>query len=180
MNLIGEKVILRELRFDDMIVLNNLINDNEISNNVVGWSKPITLEEQNNWFKNLDKDKNIRYAICKKNDIDNALGTVIISKIDWKNRNCSIDIKIKSDNQNQGIGNSTISTCIKYIFEELNLNRIYVNILSYNKSSQKLFEKKGFKLEGIQKQAIYKKGKYHSLLLYALLKKEYKKNEGNR
>ena len=180
MNLIGKKILLRELRIGDMLVLNNLINDNEISNNVVGWSKPVTMEEQNNWFKNLNKDNNIRYAICDLKDENNAIGTVIVSKIDWKNRSCSIDVKILTEKQGSGYGNESIVIILNYIFNELNMNRVFVNILDYNNSSIKMFEKNDFLLEGVQKQAIYKNGEYHSLLLYALLKEDYIKNERNR
>jgi len=173
MNLMGNKVYLRALSKADMPFLNDLINDEDIENMIVGWSKPVNMEEQYLWFENLKNDSNIRFAICKKTSQDEAIGTVIVSKIDWKNSSASIDIKLSQNVAGSGIGTDTIRTILKYVFNELNLNRVYVNILDYNLASQKVFQKCGFKLEGEQKQAIFKKGKYHNLLLYAILREEF-------
>lgn len=180
MNIVGKRILLRELRKEDMSLLNQLINDYDICQNVVGWSKPVTMEEQINWFKNLENDKNIRYAICDKKKQDIIIGTIVISKIDWKNRSCSVDIKISKNKQKKGYGKSAINLVINYVFKELNLNRIAVNILESNVGSRRVFEACGFKIEGIQKQAIYKNGKYNTLINYAILKKEFINNERNR
>lgn len=179
MNLIGNKVLLREIQDKDMELLNKLINSPEIENNVVGWSKPVSMYEQMDWYHNLKNETGIRYMISDCNNILESFGTCVISKIDWKNRNCSIDIKLDTNLQNKGYGTETIALIVKYIFNELNMNRIFVNILEYNIASQKLFEKNGFIREGIQRQAIYKNGKYNSLCLYSLLKEDFL-NERNR
>ena len=179
MNLMGKRILLRELKLDDMPLLNSLMNDPSICDNVVGWSKPVTMEEQVSWFKNLNNDNTIRYAICDKKKIDIIIGTIVISRIDWKNRSCSIDIKISNKKQGRGYGKNAIFLVEKYIFNELNMNRIAINILETNYSSRRVFEKCGFMIEGIQKQAIYKNGKYNSLMNYAILKKDFKKYERN-
>ena len=173
MNLIGKKVLLRELRSEDMELLNNLINNPEIENAVVGWSKPVTMNEQNDWFNNLKNDTSIRYAICNIENEAIAIGTAIIRAIDWKNRSACFDIKINQENSGKGIGTDTITTLLKYCFEELNLNRIAVNILDYNLASQRLFTKCGFQLEGEQRKAIFKNNKYNNLLLYSILREDY-------
>lgn len=173
MNLIGKKLILRELKESDMKLLNDMINDSNIENNIVGWSKPVTMAEQISWYQNLKNDLNIRYIISDIDNTESAFGTGIISKIDNKNRSCSIDIKIAKEYQGKGYGKETIAILCDYIFNELNLNRIYVNILEYNKGSQKIFESNGFKKEGEQRQAIYKNGKYNDLFIYGLIKEDY-------
>ena len=71
-----------------------------------------------------------------------------------------------------GYGTETIRLLKKYIFEELNMNRIYLNILEENISSRKLFEKMGFIQEGVQREAVFKNGKYNNLIMYSLLKEE--------
>lgn len=174
MNLIGKKITLRPLELNDMPLLNKIINDKEISDMVVGWSKPVTMEEQNTWFKNLVNDKNIRYAICEK---EAAIGTATIRNIDWKNRSAALDIKIDKNFTKKGYGCETITLLIEYCFNELNMNRIYVNILKHNKASEKLFAKCGFVNEGMQKEAVYKNGEYHDLLMYSILKKDYQRHD---
>lgn len=178
MNLMGDRVCLRNIEDADKDFLKELLNDEQISKNVVGWSKPISSTEHNLWFNNLKNDLNFRYMIADKLIVEKVYGTAIISKIDWKNRSCSIDIKLSRNAQGNGYGTDAVQLLIKYIFEELNMNRIFVNILEYNIQSQGLFEKIGFIKEGIQRKAIFKNGKYNNLIIYSLLKEEYM-NEGN-
>ena len=173
MNLMGNRVLLRELRETDMALLNKLINDSNIEKYVVGWSKPVTMYEQIEWYKNLKNDSNIRYIISDNNNPDKAYGTAIICNIDNKNRLCSLDIKIDENYQKKGFGKETIKILVDYIFNELNLNRIYSHVLDYNAGSQKIFESNGFIKEGEQRQAVYKNGKYNNLYIYGLIKEDY-------
>ena len=174
MNLIGNKILLIEIRNEDL----DFFNNPEIEKNVVGWSKPVTMNEQINWFQNLKNDPNIRFMIVNINDTE-IYGTGIISKIDYKNKSCNLNIKLDPNFHGKGIGTESIAILVKYSFEELNLNRITANILEYNIGSQKIFEKNGFIKEGIQRKAIYKCGKYNDLYNYGLIKEDYY-NEGNR
>ena len=175
MNLLGKKVLLKPLEKDDMEILHFMINDPDMSNMVVGWSKPISMVEQERWFENLKNDLNIRYAISYNGK---TVGSAIIHDIDWKNKSVTLSIKVLKDYCKIGIGKDTIKTLIEYCFNELNVNRICAEVLDYNISSNSLFKSCGFVLEGTKRNAIYKKGKYNSLNLYSILKEEY--NEGNR
>lgn len=171
MNLIGKKVLLRELKESDMSLFNQLINSSEVEMSVVGWSKPVTMSEQLSWFQSLKGENNIRYTIANLEDSE-VYGTLIISKIDWKNRTCGMDIKLSNDARGKGIGTESVSLAIDYIFNELNLNRIGINILDTNIASQKLIEKNGFINEGKLRKAVYKNGQYIDLLVYSLLKED--------
>ena len=42
MNLVGDKIYLRNIEDEDINVLKTLINDENVSKDVVGWSKPIS------------------------------------------------------------------------------------------------------------------------------------------
>ena len=178
MNLIGNKVMLREIKESDMNLFNKLINSSNVEQFVVGWSKPVTMGEQNAWFQGLKNDNNIRYSIVNVNDSE-LYGTLIISKIDWKNRTCGLDIKLSDESRGKGIGTESVTLAVDYIFEQLNLNRVEVKILDYNVASQRIFEKLGFVKEGILRDSIFKNGKYNDLFVYGLLKKDYL-NERNR
>ena len=170
MNLVGNKVTLRALQIEDMKIFNDMINDSEIEKMVVGWSKPVTIDEQEKWFNNLNSDSNIRYAIAVN---DYAIGSATIRNIDWKNRSASFDIKILLEHGGQGYGKESIKLLLDYCFNQLNLNRISVNILEFNEISQKLFRSCGFQQEGVQREAVFKEGKYNSLLIFSILRDEY-------
>ena len=174
MNIIGERIVLRAIEEKDLSYLKDMMNNPENEKFVVGWSKPVSILQQELWFKNLNNDNsNIRFAMENENQF--FIGTCILSNIDWKNRSVGINIKLLEEYRKSGYGRECIELLIKYCFEEINLNRIEANILEYNTASQKLFEKCGFVLEGKKRNAIYKNNKYNDLRIYSILKDEYNK-----
>lgn len=175
MNLINDEIILRAIELEDADLLKNLINDPEIEKMVVGWSFPVSTEQQIKWINNLsNQNNNVRFII--EIEEAGAVGVVSLTGIDFKNSVATINIKLKRDNRirNKGIGYKAITTLVDYAFNQLNLNCIVANILSYNTASQKLFEKCCFKLDGKLRHRVFKDGSYHDLLSYSLLRSEFK------
>ena len=66
-----------------------------------------------------------------------------------------------------------IQKCFNNIYK--NMNRIGVEIYSFNERSIKLFESLGFVREGVIREQVYKKGKFSDEYIYGLLRQEWKK-----
>ena len=97
------------------------------------------------------------YFVALKED-GKAVGTIILSDIDQKNATGHIHIKMSKDGgRGKGYGTDAINTMVQYAFEELRLNCIYANILTYNEAPIKLFERCGFKRDGVLRQRVFKK-----------------------
>ena len=157
MRRINDNVSIRIIEKNDAEVLMELNNDKTIRTFVVGNPKHVSLEEQLNWMKSIENEKNtVRFMI----DLDNkAVGTLIISDIDSVNRVANINIKILNEIQGKGVGTSSIQLGLKYCFETLNIDCVTAHVLSYNFSSLKLFEKCGFTNEGTLRSRVIKNGK---------------------
>ncbi|WP_350019928.1 GNAT family N-acetyltransferase [Priestia flexa] len=179
MNIYSEDLILRAIELEDMELLKNMINDPNIENMVLGWSFPVSSNQQITWINNLKDDKNnVRFIVDIK-DIG-AVGLVSLTNIDYKNGTATINIKLNSDEIKQkGIGYKAVILLSAYAFNQLNLNCLIANILNYNIGSQKLFEKCRFTLEGKLRDRIYKNGAYQDVYSYSLLKRDFI-NERNR
>ena len=93
-----------------------------------------------------------------------AIGTVMLTDIDWKNRTTQSHWKIANriDVRCKGYGTRAVKALIKYAFNELNMHCVYCKVIEYNIASQKIVEKIGFKREGILRERIYKNGNYHN------------------
>ena len=68
-----------------------------------------------------------------------------------------------------GYGADAIMAMTKYAFDELRLNCIYANVLSYNKISQHTFEKCGYERDGVLRSRVYKNGEYIDLFVYSII-----------
>lgn len=174
MPIIGNNIYLRPMELSDMREYQTMLNDETISYSVVGWSFPVSMDEQESWFHRVaSDDKNRRFTIVLRNN-DVAVGMVTLSSIDWHNRSATHGIKLLPDcPKRKGIGTDAVITLMKYAFEEVNLNRLNGSWIEYNVFSQGLYRKCGWHIEGKKNEAIYRNGEYHNLIIAGVTKKDY-------
>lgn len=173
-NIKYEDIILRAIEESDLELLKNMMNDPEIENMTAGFSFPVSSFQQKKWYEGLNNKANeIRLII--DTEANGAIGVVMLTNIDWKNRIAQFHSKITSEDSIRGKGYGTKATkaLIKYAFEQLNMNCIYSRIIEYNIASQRVKEKCGFVKEGVLRERIYKNGKYHNMIIWSILKEEF-------
>lgn len=174
MNIHGKVIKLRSLEMEDMATLRNIANDPEVEKLVGGWSFPISVKEQEEWYNMIYRDKkNLRFAI--ETEKHGMIGMADLRNIDWKNKTAFHGMKIgNQDYRGMGYGTDVVMTVMKYAFEELGLNRLDGSMLEYNIPSQKLYINKcGWTVEGKKRQHIFKSNEFHDQLIVGILKKDY-------
>lgn len=173
---LGKKIYLRAMEREDMDLYWDMINDPNISNQIVGWSFPISKYEQERWYEKAVADKkNIKLTIVDK-ETKKPVGMVTLSSIDWQNRSARHGMKLHTScPKRRGIGTDAVMTLMKFAFEEVNLHRLDGSWIDYNEPSIRLYRKCGWKDEGIKKEAIYRNGSYHDLHFAGITKEEYLK-----
>ena len=170
MNIQGEKIVLRAVEEADNAMLLSLINDPDTEMMLGGSSWPVSESEQLKWFEHQERSRDVLRCIVALKEDGKAIGTIILSEIDQKNATGHIHIKMSKDvGRGKGYGTDAVNTMVQYAFEELRLNCIYANILSYNEASIRLFERCGFKRDGILRRRVFKKGQFYDLFYYSRL-----------
>lgn len=166
----GDKIVLRAVEAGDNAMLLSLINDPDTEMMLGGSSWPVSEAEQLKWFEHQEKSRDVLRCIVALQEDGRAIGTIILSDIDQKNATGHIHIKMSRDGgRGKGYGTDAVNTMVRYAFEELRLNCIYANILSYNEASIRLFERCRFQQDGVLRQRIYKRGSFVDLLAYSRL-----------
>ena len=168
MNIMGNLVTLRAIELSDCDLLRALMNDPDTEYLLGGYSFPISSQQQQKWVEALPQNTSTLRVMI---EVDGkAVGTAILTDIDYKNGSAEIHIKLESgDARGKGYGADTIKSLVKYAFDELRLHCIYARVNAYNTVSQRAFEKCGFEREGIMRQRIYKQGKYADVYLFSIL-----------
>lgn len=170
----GKIVTLRPIEEEDLEFVRSLFNDPDIESMVVGWSWPVSRFQHRKWFESLPPDSGkMRFVV--ETPEQGAVGVQMLEHIDWKNRVATTGgIKIaRTDLRGKGIGFDTGMTLFRYLFDNLQMNRVDSFIIDYNEASRRLVEKQGYRLEGVRRRYVYKNGQYHDLLLYGLLREEF-------
>ena len=175
--LIGDRIKLVPLESKNIPIFLKWMNDQEILQYLAGNNRPLTIEEEQEWFAQIKNKKNAYYfsIIIKENE--KLIGNCSFD-VDWKNRVGGMGIVIgEKQYQNQGYGTEAIKLVVKHAFEELNLNRMELQVYSNNPRALKCYEKVRFAVEGRKRQFVFIHGEYHDAIIMGLLKEEWEKNK---
>lgn len=170
----GNKVKLRAYEASDIDRAREFVNDPELKYLLTpGIPFPLTEDDEKKFIESISAFKdNYSFAI---ETIEGAyIGGCGINTVDWKNSTCIIGIFIgDKEYWGKGYGSDAMRLLIRFIFEEMNLNRIQLNVYDFNKRAIKSYEKCGFVEEGRLRQSLFKKGRYHDEIVMGLLREEY-------
>lgn len=173
--LTGEKVRLRGYKEEDVQLAFEYMNDPDVVQYLnPGIPYPMTLQREQEWFKSQkDLKDTYNFAIeTLENEI--YIGGCGINKIDWKNSVAIVGIFIgHKDYRSKGYGTDAMKVLMNFIFNQMNVNKVQLEVYSFNDRAIKSYKKSGFVEEGRIRQRIFRNGKYHDELVMGILKEEY-------
>jgi len=103
------------------------------------------------------------------------LGFVALHSIEWNNRRATLAIGIGDKaNQCNGYGSEAIQLILDYAFNELNLNRVGLDVISNNETAIQCYKKNGFTLEGTAREAVLRNGQKLNLIYMGILEDEWR------
>lgn len=172
----GKQVRLRNYNKEDMPLALAYMNDEEINRNLMpGIPYPLTLEDQERWYSNQSGIKDTYNFAIETLEEGKYIGGCGINSVDWKNSNVVIGIFIgDKDYWSKGYGTDALQLLINFIFDEMNIHKIKLNVYSFNKRAIRCYEKCGFKQDGVLREEIFKNGQYYDQWAMSLLKSERK------
>lgn len=169
-------IYFRALKQEDAIFINSLRKIEDMENKISGVKRFVSLEREIKWINDLimnDYATKIYLAICEKGD-DTIIGYTSVTDIDYRNGNCFWSgIKLSPDKCGKGYGLQTALLILKYVFEELRMERCIAHGLEEHDVALRMMEKAGFTREGLMRKNVYKNGEYKNTWLLSILKEEY-------
>ena len=174
--LAGRVASLRPLRASDRATSVRWRNDAEVRDNVLGYRFPVTEEMEAHWADAVLKDQSrTRVVLAIEDKADRVfVGFVYLNNIDWPARNAEFGILIgEHSRQGRGLAKDALALVAGYAFRTLNLNRLYLRVVSFNKRALRLYRSFGFVEEGIQREHAFLRGSYYDVVLMGLLRREF-------
>lgn len=170
----GKLVRLRAYETKDIEAAKTYINDPELKYYLMpGVPFPMTLSDETKFIEGISAFKD-NYSFAIDTLEGHYIGGCGLNNVDWKNRVAMVGIFIgDKDYWGKGYGSDAMTVLINFIFNEMNLNRIMLNVYGFNKRAIKSYEKCGFVKEGLLRQALFKGGQYHDEVIMSILREEY-------
>ena len=132
---------------------------------------PVLWENTICWYEN-NKTKETRVDVVFEED-GQLLAMGGLTNINKETNKAELYIFVNPNLQRGGIGSRATRLLCKYGFENLNLNKIYLETNEDNYAAKRVYEKCGFQLEGtLRKEYKTNEGILKNRLYYGLLKDE--------
>ncbi|TLP81255.1 GNAT family N-acetyltransferase [Maribacter sp. ACAM166] len=150
----GNQVYLRAIEQKDLDFLYELENNTdvwEVSGTITPYSKNVLQLYLDNAHRDLFDVKQLRLVISTNQH--ETIGLIDIFDFEPNHKRAGLGIIIlETQNRNKGIGAEAITLLCDYVFDVLDLNQVYANILEDNEASMHLFKKLGFVQVGVKKE----------------------------
>ena len=177
-------VYFRAFEEDDAELIYQWMNDDELKKMSIGLNRRMCKEEALDWVKNrmYHNDFRVFWAICTK-DTGKLIGYACLTDIHYVNSSANFSGIVIGDKDYRD-GLAWIETYLfiyEYVFERLNLHRLYGTALDEHESTVLMRSVMFSTTEGVMRQASFKNGKYYDVSISSLLSDEYfmHKNAGD-
>lgn len=145
-SIVGEKVVLREKRIEDVPNDYAWRVDTELAR--LDATRPLTMS-YNSFLKYSTEELSYPDRLSKRLAIDTIngkhIGNCMYYDIDLKRGEAELGIMIDRKYWNKGYGTDSVDTLLDHIFTTTSLNKIYLHTLEWNNRARRSFAKSGFR-----------------------------------
>ncbi len=127
-------------------------------------------------FEREDAERCYRWMndpnIVRKDDRSH-IGNASIHDIDWVSRTAWFGLFIGEPTAwNRGFGGDAIGTLVRFAFDEMNLEKLRINVFDYNDRAKHVLEGHGFVVEGKLARDFFREGMWHDIVIFSIFRKE--------
>ncbi|AWM18744.1 UDP-4-amino-4,6-dideoxy-N-acetyl-beta-L-altrosamine N-acetyltransferase [Bacillus inaquosorum] len=164
------KYSLRTLKEKDLDTVLRWRNDERIRQSMYN-DQIITEKQHQQWFKNVNSSKTEHYFIFTIDHTDT--GFVSFKDVDHKNNHCYWGFYIGEAQSPKGSGSVMGFLALEWAFQQLEVEKVYGEVLSNNEKSLSYHQSLGFSKEGHFRKHIVRNNNYLDVIRYGLLKEEW-------
>jgi [ribosomal protein S5]-alanine N-acetyltransferase len=118
--------------------------------------------------------RSVTFAITLRHRTDQCIGSVALRHIDRDHDQGELSFWIAESEEGYGYVTEAAQAALEYAFQPLQLNRVCAYHLARNGASGRVLARLGMEQEGRLRGRVRKSGAYHDVLLWALLKAEWR------
>ena len=163
------QIHLRKLELKDAPLMLEWIQDPTIACFFRFDAQSMTVADCEKFIESTDDDSDsIHYAIV--NEDDEYLGTISLKNIDYQKREAEYAISTRKRAHGTGAAMVATKEILRIACEELELKRVYLNVLTENGRANAFYLKVGFRFDYCEKNAVEINGVKRSLNWYSIIR----------
>ncbi len=172
----GKLVNLRAPEMTDLDRNATWVNDREVTR-FLAFRYQMSLAAEEAWLRELASKptsyERVFFAIETKDGVH--IGNTNLFEVKPEDRKAKLGIMIGDTSYwSKGYGSDALMTLLRFAFEEMNLNRVELDVFDFNERALASYRKCGFVEEGRRRQALFKAGAYHDVVLMGVLREDWR------
>ncbi|MCH5586342.1 GNAT family N-acetyltransferase [Shimazuella sp. AN120528] len=175
--IVNEEIELRLLQPKNAKEIFQLVNQSRLYlGRFLPWVNSVTSPEDYkeiipSWLQQFAENKGFQSGIYYQGAFAGMIG---FHPIDWNTRMTAIGYWLAEEHQGKGIMTRCCKKMIEMGFQDYELNRLEIRCDPANEKSRAIPERLGFIQEGVLREVAIQNEEHHDLVVYGLLKSEYK------
>lgn len=152
--MVFDRTRLRPLRREDGGLLDQWMTDLDLCILNASYSPVSVVDQESRLESMMHKQTDLVIFVIEDCVSGQAIGTCQLQNINWRHRSAELQIRIGSaEHQEGGFGLEAVKLLVEFGFKDLNLHRIYLQVLETDTRAIRAYEKCGFVQEGIMREA---------------------------
>ena len=173
--LIGERIMLREYRAEDIHAIRSWVNDAQTTRYLSTrfWPPQTEVDSQEFLSRMLQSSHNAYNFVIA--DLEgNYIGQLDLFRLDWRLRLGELGMVIaRREDRGQGIGQEALGLLQRFAFHTLGLERLELEVHMDNAAALACYRRAGFTLEGVKRHAFFTDGHFCDIGMMSILRDEY-------
>lgn len=174
--LLGERVMLREYRAEDIGDIRKWVNDAQTTRYLSTrfWPAQSLADSEEFLARMLRTGHDAYNFVIASREDERYLGQLDMFRVDWRLRCGELGMVIAGEaDRGQGLGTEALGLMQAFAFQTLGLERLELEVHTQNLAARRCYEKAGFTLEGVRRHAFYSDGRFCDVAMLSVLRDEY-------
>jgi RimJ/RimL family protein N-acetyltransferase len=171
-----KQLVLRPVEPEDAEFLAGLMDEIDLHDSSGPYSliHPTSKEIEERWISQIGSRGDEAHMIIEKRAGRTPIGIISVSEMEKRNSSAHIGIRLKEESWDRGYGTEAVRGAVKFMFESLNIHRVWLRADEENARAIRCYEKCGFTLEGVLRENHIRNGGWKSSVVMSVLKGELK------
>ena len=171
----GRLVYLRPAERSDIPLFVRWLSDARTTRNLALRS-PLSIALEERWFDDLlehhGRDR-WHFVICLLGD-GRAVGSLDLHEIDYTNGGAGLGIQVGDpEDRSKGYGADALGLLLDFAFDQLRLERVWLDVYASNPDARRLYERVGFIHEVTFRHGVFRGGRYEDVDRLGILRTEW-------
>jgi RimJ/RimL family protein N-acetyltransferase len=172
-NMKGRNLYIREIVNEDLPQLHVWRNSDEFLDLCSNRRSKISFADfGREIYKDLSQDRFLQVLAVSKKEV--PMGTLYAYRFNETDRTVFVTTYFSPEYRNFGHGVNALVLLSRYLFHEVGIYKLYMEVYSYNKGVVNMLQRVGFKEEGCLKKHRLRNGERHDLHLLAFYEEDLK------